>query len=394
MDWFLCSTSKGCCNRNECCDELFQDSLSKGVASSSSEGMSPEYKSGWSRHVQGMFKTSKSEEKAIPVVSSRPVLPLSPFSDKVTGYREDQQTCDAHPAVVAASDALPSEREPLPRCITSEGGLSEESLKIMHRIGGPSTTGPPKSDGMMPLYPSAFPERPKMCPLSRHVWDRLELLFSRMDSDASGTVTREKAIDFVNAYRRVCTTQLGSQSSMYELVNENGAITANSFIQFWLLLRENGCGEDAILEEVENILRGGSWRDWKDLTEIDASSKTFPSRPTFCRLSSAAWNLCAELWENMADGSDTITREDAMRFFKGGFSTVSTETMFSEVDVMGNGFITPSEFMAFWVHVSGLGYSDKAIMEEVNLLLQGGTWLDWTSDQRLGYESTDSSFPR
>jgi len=63
--------------------------------------------------------------------------------------------------------------------------------------------------------------------------------------------------------------------------------------------------------------------------------------------------------------------------------------MFKEVDVLDNGSITPAEFMAFWVHVSGLGYSDKAIIEEVSLLLKGGTWLDWTTDLR--FEKTDES---
>jgi len=66
-----------------------------------------------------------------------------------------------------------------------------------------------------------------------------------------------------------------------------------------------------------------------------------------------------------------------MSFFKGSFSNVSTEAMFHEVDTQGHGCITVQEWVQFWIQVRSSGYREKAILDEVELLLEGGTWVDW-----------------
>lgn len=403
MDWLLCSSStKGCCGKR-CNDpaEFLQEGFGRATPSSSASSPPPQYRSGWARHVQEMFPPDEpSSEKSVFVVS-RPVLRPSPAPDKELFFADSRPpsmasdsrppSVDQHPAIIAASDGDMSSTGGTGACNMPNFIPSERASPVMH-------VSPPVKQAkdakalsekiVQPHWPTRFPSRPQTCIFSRHLWDRLELLFTRMDTDFSGTVTREKSYDFFNAYKQVCATGRFKEVDVCEFLDADGAITAESFIKFWTYLRES-CSEDAILEEVDEIIDGSKWIDWRDIIDINPATTAFPERPAFCRLSSAAWSKCAELWAAIANGSDQITRVQSMNFFKGGFSSVSTEAMFKEVNMCGNGSITPFEFMAFWVHVSGLGYSDKAIIEEVSLLLNGGTWLDWTADLR--FERTEDS---
>mmetsp|Transcript_102436 Transcript_102436/g.181931 ORF Transcript_102436/g.181931 Transcript_102436/m.181931 type:complete len:157 (+) Transcript_102436:44-514(+) len=76
------------------------------------------------------------------------------------------------------------------------------------------------------------------------------------------------------------------------------------------------------------------------------------------------------------DGNGSITRDEANKFFK-SFAKVNAKAMFDEVDDDGNGSVTKAEFMAFWAQVRTAGYTNKQIMEEIELLSEGGDWVNW-----------------
>ena len=105
-----------------------------------------------------------------------------------------------------------------------------------------------------------------------------------------------------------------------------------------------------------------------------------------------------------ADSNGEVSKEEAVAFWGKNFAKVNAQSMFNEVDEDGNGNITCAaaargcsrpcvrrsadgalatawcrwpEFRAFWQNVVGSGYSVEDLMEEVDMMLEGGSWVDW-----------------
>ena len=51
--------------------------------------------------------------------------------------------------------------------------------------------------------------------------------------------------------------------------------------------------------------------------------------------------------------------------------------MFNEVDEDGNGEVSWDEFLAFWQNVVASGYSQEDLEEEVQMMIEGGSWVDF-----------------
>lgn len=220
-----------------------------------------------------------------------------------------------------------------------------------------------------------YPKRPMMCKLGKTVWAKLEELFHRMDKDGNNAVTREKAAEFFQgAFSGL------SANAMFNEVDDDGsgAITGEEFVAFWLQVRSAGYSDKDLLEEVEQLLEGGTWVDWLDGRNTTATQIRFPKRPLFSKLSSKAWKKCEELFRKMdVEGKMAITPENGTQFFNGAFGAISAQAMFNEVDVNSHGRITAAEWMTFWLQVKGSGYKEKAILEEIANMLEGGSWVDW-----------------
>ena len=75
------------------------------------------------------------------------------------------------------------------------------------------------------------------------------------------------------------------------------------------------------------------------------------------------------------DGS--VTKEEAITFWGKNFAKVNATSMFNEVDENGDEAISWDEFLAFWKNVVGSGYSQDDILEEVQMMLEGGSWVDF-----------------
>lgn len=84
------------------------------------------------------------------------------------------------------------------------------------------------------------------------------------------------------------------------------------------------------------------------------------------------------------DGNKSITREEAVKFWGKNFAKVNAKAMFEEVDRDHNGTISEQEFMAFWQQVKDSGYSDGDIVEELEAMLTGGSWVDWLDGRSTG----------
>jgi len=220
-----------------------------------------------------------------------------------------------------------------------------------------------------------FPKRPVMSKFSQKAWDRLRELFEKMDADGSNAVTRGKADEFFKgAFGNISTDAMFNEVD----TDKSGAITPDEFVEFWTQVRSSGYDEASILEEVEEIMEGATWVDWKDNRDTGCYKEVpFPKRPLMCKLSGPVWRKCKQLFILLAGGDSVISHESALAVFTGNFGNVSVEGMFNEIDVHNHGSITSKEFMAFWVQVRGSGYTNKDILGEMDNLLEGGAWVDW-----------------
>ncbi len=104
--------------------------------------------------------------------------------------------------------------------------------------------------------------------------------------------------------------------------------------------------------------------------------------------------------------SRTITKEEAVKFWGKNFAKVNANAMFSEVrprdrtarlgsalceartdsppaplatqvDGDKDGELTLPEWKSFWVNVIAHGYTEEEVEEEVKMMMEGGSWVDW-----------------
>lgn len=224
-----------------------------------------------------------------------------------------------------------------------------------------------------------FPKRPRMCKLSAKAWVLLKNLFEKMDADGYNAVTKEKAAAFFDSYKHVNVEALFNEVD----VDSSGTITAEEFVDFWLQVRASGYSEAQIVEELEQIAEGGTWVDWKDNRDTGGVVKSFkfPRRPLLCRLSGKVWKQIQHLFMSMSEGNQAITRQQASAWFQGAFANVSTEAMFKEVDQKNKGAIDAKDWVDFWIQVKSSGYKEDSMLEELEQLLEGGSWVDWNDDR-------------
>lgn len=107
-----------------------------------------------------------------------------------------------------------------------------------------------------------FPRRPLFCRLSKQSWTRLEELFNKISgNDQKLQITREKAqYFFQGAFGNISADAMFNEID----VNHHGIISAKEWMGFWRQLPLHGYSEKDILEEVENLMEGNPWVDWKD----------------------------------------------------------------------------------------------------------------------------------
>eukprot|EP00929_Paragymnodinium_shiwhaense_P041908 TRINITY_DN21764_c0_g1_i1.p1 TRINITY_DN21764_c0_g1~~TRINITY_DN21764_c0_g1_i1.p1 ORF type:complete len:295 (-),score=79.63 TRINITY_DN21764_c0_g1_i1:474-1358(-) len=238
-----------------------------------------------------------------------------------------------------------------------------------------------KQESLMPKA-MAFPTRPMFCSLSAECWAKAEAIFHKMDTHGRNVVTPVEAAKFFKgSFAKISGEAMFNQIDL----DRSGAITGEEFMGFWTHVQEVGYSEQEILQELEELASGGTWTDWNDGRAPDRcmQKRPFPSRPWLCRLSDKAWAKCRELFEKMdTDGQMLLTREKLEKFWTGSFSAMSVSAMFHNIDLQNHGNITPEAFMDFWKNVRYSGYSSQDIIDEIDGMLAGGAWVDWSDGRK------------
>jgi len=106
-----------------------------------------------------------------------------------------------------------------------------------------------------------FPKRPLFSKLSTKTWKKCEALFKKMDTEGKMTISHENAeAFFTGAFGKV------SAKAMFNEVDtdNHGMITAEQFMGFWVQVKGSGYKDKDIQNEIDQLLEGGAWVDWKD----------------------------------------------------------------------------------------------------------------------------------
>ena len=99
-------------------------------------------------------------------------------------------------------------------------------------------------------------------------------------------------------------------------------------------------------------------------------------------LSDALFTKVKTLFDKMdIDCNGVITKEEARRFWGTNFAKVNAQAMFNEVDVDGNATITFAEWVGFWENVISSNYEEDDLLDEIEEIIHGGSWVDFDDNR-------------
>jgi len=100
--------------------------------------------------------------------------------------------------------------------------------------------------------------------LSDTLFQKVKTLFAKIDSNSDGELTHEEAKEFWSKN----FAKVNAKAMFNEVDNDaNGSVTFTEWISFWENVISQPAyaeNEEDVLEEIDSILKGGSWVDWDD----------------------------------------------------------------------------------------------------------------------------------
>ena len=87
------------------------------------------------------------------------------------------------------------------------------------------------------------------------------------------------------------------------------------------------------------------------------------------------------------DDSKTIDREETLKFWSSNFAKINSTVLFDQVDTNNDGSIQYDEWIEFWKIVYDSGYSEDEICTELDNMLNGGSWVKFETNKKLGGNS-------
>ena len=84
------------------------------------------------------------------------------------------------------------------------------------------------------------------------------------------------------------------------------------------------------------------------------------------------------------DDSKTIDRDETLKFWSSNFAKINSTVLFDQVDTNNDGSIQYEEWIDFWRIVYDSGYSEEEICTELDNMLQGGSWVKFETNRKLG----------
>mmetsp|Transcript_89121 Transcript_89121/g.171510 ORF Transcript_89121/g.171510 Transcript_89121/m.171510 type:complete len:120 (+) Transcript_89121:137-496(+) len=88
-------------------------------------------------------------------------------------------------------------------------------------------------------------------------------LFKQLDIDGDGEITKEEAKEFFSRKSKLNSV---SADAMFSEVDDDRSetITKTEFMGFWEQVRRSGYTNNDIENELDSMIQGSSWVDWRD----------------------------------------------------------------------------------------------------------------------------------
>jgi len=98
--------------------------------------------------------------------------------------------------------------------------------------------------------------------LSPAMLDKVKKLFEKIDINADGSITQSEATTFWGKN----WAKVNAQAMFNEVDDDaNGSVTYEEWLDFWTnVVAQPEYDEADVIEEIDNIMQGGSWVDWSD----------------------------------------------------------------------------------------------------------------------------------
>ena len=87
------------------------------------------------------------------------------------------------------------------------------------------------------------------------------------------------------------------------------------------------------------------------------------------------------------DDSKTIDRDETLKFWASNFAKINSAVLFDQVDTNNDGSIQYEEWLDFWRIVYDSGYSEEEICLELENMINGGSWVKFETNRKLGGHS-------
>ena len=100
--------------------------------------------------------------------------------------------------------------------------------------------------------------------------------------------------------------------------------------------------------------------------------------PDGITLSGRTLELAQSLFRAMDRNQDMqIDREEALEWWRKSFAKINTATFFQNVDKDSSKGISYEEWLEFWEKVKRSGYSEEELQEELEELINKGSWVGY-----------------
>ena len=84
------------------------------------------------------------------------------------------------------------------------------------------------------------------------------------------------------------------------------------------------------------------------------------------------------------DDSKAIDRDETLRFWSSNFAKINSSVLFEQIDKNYDGSIQYDKWLEFWKLINNSGYSEDEICIELNNMINGGSWVKFGTNKKLG----------
>lgn len=84
------------------------------------------------------------------------------------------------------------------------------------------------------------------------------------------------------------------------------------------------------------------------------------------------------------DNSQTLEKDETLKFWSKNFPKINSHILFDQVDTNKDGTIQLNEWIEFWKLVYNSGYKEEEICEELDNMIDGGSWVMFETGNKYG----------